>query len=115
MTATTTMNDFTVLSKLGTTIINQLLNEGTGAFSEVFRVRRKTDNLEYALKKVCSITATNALKSQRIYLLIIVIYSRSNLESSMIRKRRTPSMRSGYLHPLSIQTSLLTRRLSLRR
>lgn len=25
---------------------------GTGAFSEVFRVKRKTDNNEYALKKV---------------------------------------------------------------
>jgi len=29
-----------------------LTSLGTGAFSEVFRVRRKTDNMEYALKKV---------------------------------------------------------------
>ncbi|TNV84563.1 hypothetical protein FGO68_gene913 [Halteria grandinella] len=41
ITHQSTMSDFVTLGKLG-----------TGAFSEVFRVRRKTDNIEYALKKV---------------------------------------------------------------
>jgi NIMA (never in mitosis gene a)-related kinase len=35
------MKDFKILNKLG-----------AGAFSEVFKVRRLDDNLEYALKKV---------------------------------------------------------------
>jgi NIMA (never in mitosis gene a)-related kinase len=35
------MKDFTILSKIG-----------TGAFSEVFKVVRKSDKTEYALKKV---------------------------------------------------------------
>ena len=35
------MNEFTVINKLG-----------TGAFSEVFKVNRKSDNQTYALKKV---------------------------------------------------------------
>lgn len=40
---TTTMQDFTVLSKLGTLIKNSLNLVGSGAFSDVFRVKRKTD------------------------------------------------------------------------
>jgi len=39
--AQTNIQDFTVLSKIG-----------TGAFSEVFKVSRKSDGKEYALKKV---------------------------------------------------------------
>jgi len=35
------MQDFTILSKIG-----------TGAFSEVFKVLRKSDKKDYALKKV---------------------------------------------------------------
>jgi hypothetical protein len=51
---TTTINDFVVISKLGSYLLthSSLIPIGTGAFSEVFRVRRKTDNIEYALKKV---------------------------------------------------------------
>lgn len=36
------MKNFKILNKLG-----------AGAFSEVYKVRRVDDNLEYALKKVC--------------------------------------------------------------
>ena len=41
MATNTSMSDFTILSKIG-----------TGAFSEVYKVFRKSDRKEYALKKV---------------------------------------------------------------
>ena len=41
MATTTSMSDFTILSKIG-----------TGAFSEVYKVFRKSDRNTYALKKV---------------------------------------------------------------
>jgi len=40
-TTNTMMSDFTILNKLG-----------SGAFSEVYKVTRKSDGKEYALKKV---------------------------------------------------------------
>jgi NIMA (never in mitosis gene a)-related kinase len=42
------MKDFELLSKLGTVSFIQ----GEGAFSIVYKVRRKSDCKEYALKKV---------------------------------------------------------------
>jgi NIMA (never in mitosis gene a)-related kinase len=42
------IKDFTILSKLG----SQLLTQGEGAFSTVYRVRRNTDGQDYALKRV---------------------------------------------------------------
>ena len=47
----TTITDFQVLSKLGT-VTFFLTYEGSGSFSDVYRVRRLSDGLEYALKKV---------------------------------------------------------------
>ena len=65
MSSQTNINDFTVLSQIGKffsriiflltyqqIIDKEFLSLGTGAFSEVFKVSRKTDGQEYALKKV---------------------------------------------------------------
>ena len=41
MVTATKMSDFTILNKIG-----------SGAFSEVYKVQRKSDRKEYALKKV---------------------------------------------------------------
>ena len=41
MSSSTTMNDFMLINKIG-----------TGAFSEVYKVVRKSDKQTYALKKV---------------------------------------------------------------
>ena len=45
------MNDFKILNLLGNEQC-KLTFIGSGSFSEVFRVRRLSDNCEYALKKV---------------------------------------------------------------
>jgi serine/threonine protein kinase len=74
---------------------------GTGAFSEVFRVRRKTDNIEYALKKVM-----HGYSSQKY---------RLNLESSTIKKKTMHSMKSEYLLLSIIPILLRTRRHSSRK
>jgi len=48
-----TIKDFMVLNKLGRLpFINFYYNIGTGAFSDVFRAKRISDGIEYALKKV---------------------------------------------------------------
>jgi hypothetical protein len=48
------IKDFMVLNKLGKLTKFILLNYsiGTGAFSDVFRAKRISDGIEYALKKV---------------------------------------------------------------
>lgn len=48
MSEHSTINDFVVLSKLGKTLIFKIIfltlfHIGSGAFSEVFRVKRKSD------------------------------------------------------------------------
>lgn len=55
MSTQTNINDFTILSQIGKIEILTLTNLGTGAFSEVFKVVRKSDGKEYALKKVISL------------------------------------------------------------
>lgn len=45
MDKSSSMKDFDVLAKLG-----------EGAFGVVFKVKRKADNKEYAIKKVCNST-----------------------------------------------------------
>jgi NIMA (never in mitosis gene a)-related kinase len=45
------LKDFIILSKLGILFHSYLLL-GSGSFSEVFKVKRITDNKIYALKKV---------------------------------------------------------------
>jgi NIMA (never in mitosis gene a)-related kinase 1/4/5 len=47
------MNDFHIINKIGKfQHLFIFTNLGTGAFSEVFKVLRKSDNNTYALKKV---------------------------------------------------------------
>ena len=48
------MKNFTVISKLGNLLLITF-SAGEGAFSQVFKVRRLSDGMEYALKKVYSI------------------------------------------------------------
>ena len=48
----TNMQDFTILSKIGKLLFLLINLLGTGAFSEVFKVNRKSDGKQYALKKV---------------------------------------------------------------
>jgi serine/threonine protein kinase len=52
--AQTNINDFHIISKIGTLhlVIITWSYLGSGAFSEVFKVSRKSDGKEYALKKV---------------------------------------------------------------
>ena len=52
------LNDFVILSKLGKLLICILLIKtcnlfpGEGSYSQVFKVKRNSDGVEYALKKV---------------------------------------------------------------
>lgn len=59
------MKDFTILSKIGKVLywwLNLLSLLGSGAFSEVYKVFRKSDQAEYALKKVSVFSAQVSLK-----------------------------------------------------
>jgi len=52
-----TIKDFMVLNKLGKSfLIRSHSFVGTGAFSDVFRAKRISDGIEYALKKVIKLT-----------------------------------------------------------
>ena len=46
------MKNFAIVSKLGKAINSNQLVLGEGAYSTVYRVKRLSDNQEYALKKV---------------------------------------------------------------
>ena len=56
------INDFQIINKIGTpltTLLTLFPFAGTGAFSEVFKVTRKSDGKTYALKKVTSSMLTD--------------------------------------------------------
>ena len=50
-----TLADFKLLQKIGK-VFSKIKRIGNGAYSEVYRVKRISDNKEYALKKVRSYT-----------------------------------------------------------
>ena len=54
------ISDFIVLKKIGKERFNSThIYLGSGSYSEVFKVSRKSDGKEYALKKVFSLSTKN--------------------------------------------------------